>query len=371
MQHKIDPVIEDFLDVMEGLVLEGCSDIHIKVGQPYVYRNASLLYRHDGDKLERAEVNKIVEHITPDGLLEQFRDVGSLDVAWTHPECGRFRVNMFLSSGEPTIAFRHVKGDIPVFKDLNLPDKLAELAQLRSGIIILSGATGSGKSTTLASIIEHMNTQEFLRILTIEDPIEYMFKDKLSVISQKEVGLDTKNFYDGLKFALRQDPDVVMIGEMRDSDSFGAALKAAETGHLILTTLHSDNAAQAVNRILDFYPSSEHDSLRRELANNLQAIVGQRLLPDVYDKPRPAVEIMTNPPAVKKLLLENKLDLLPSAIESGNDDGMQSFDQALYNMAQEGVITEEVALEYASVPESLRMNLKGIFLDRGRGIIGG
>ena len=360
----------NFNDTVEGVVLEGASDIHIKIAQPVVYRVAGILYRYDGPKISREDLRSIVDEIVPEESMELLKKQRALDFAWTHPEVGRFRVNVFMSNGEPAIAMRHVKDNVPEFADLHLPEILGKLALSRAGIIILTGSTGSGKSTTLASMIEYINTLEFQRIITIEDPIEYMFSDRLSVISQKEVGLDTLTFLDGLKYALRQDPDTIMIGELRDSDSFGSCLKAAETGHLIFTTLHADTPAQAIPRILDFYPSEEQNSVRKELATNIQAVIGQRLIPDVYGKARPAVEIMINTPTVKKLIMDDDLNKLSMAIEGGVDDGMQSFDQSLLKLIQDGHISTQVGLEYATNADNIRMNLKGIFLNKGGGIIG-
>ena len=224
---------------------------------------------------------------------------------------------------------------------------------------------------TLAAMIEHINQNLRKHIITIEDPIEYEFKDKKSVIEQREVGLDTETFYSALVHVLRQDPDVIMIGEMRNKESFDAALQASDTGHLVLTTLHSTNASQAVTRILDFYEKSEQDSIRSALAINIRAICAQRLLPRaIGGGVIPAVEILINTALVRKLINENKLEKLPAAIENSKDDGMQSFNQSLLGLVNEGLITEEDALKAATNPEALKMNLRGIFLDSKSEIMG-
>jgi twitching motility protein PilT len=264
---------------------------------------------------------------------------------------------------------RYVKAAIPSFKELHLPEQIAKIARAPRGIILVCGTTGCGKSSTLAAMIEHINQTEKCHIITLEDPIEYVFEDRLSVIEQREIGLDTLSFERALSHVMRQDPDVIMIGEMRDSQSFMAALAAADTGHLVLTTLHTTTAYQAIGRILDFFPAQERDQIRRQIANNLQAVICQRLVPAVAGSVVPAVEIMINSGTVRKLIEDNRLDKLSAAIETGNEEGMQTFNQSLYKLVKAKMISEENALAYASNPDALRMNLKGIFLDESRRIL--
>ena len=285
------------------------------------------------------------------------------------PDVGRFRVNVFYGQGEPAIAFRHVKARIPTLEELNLPEVLNTLIDAPRGIVILSGATGSGKSSTLAALIGGINRKYERRIITVEDPIEYTFTDDRSIITQREVGLDTTSFGGSLRQVLRQDPDIILIGEIRDAETLRIALLAAETGHLVFTTLHASSAALAVPRLLDEFPKSERDQSRQALAANLQAIICQRLIPDVDGVVIPAVEILFNTPTVKKLLSSDRLDVLPAAIETGGEDGMQTFDQAIYKLIKEGRVTEQDGMEYASNADQLRMNLQGIFLDDSRRIL--
>jgi twitching motility protein PilT len=262
-----------------------------------------------------------------------------------------------------------VKAHAPSFDELHLPEQLGEIASAERGIILVSGSTGCGKSSTLAAMIDHINQHEKCHIITLEDPIEYVFEDKQSVIEQREVGLDTLSFERALVHVMRQDPDVIMIGEMRDSQSFMAALAAADTGHLVLTTLHTTTAYSAIGRILDFFPAHERDQIRRQLAANLQAVICQRLVPAIAGSVVPAVEIMVNTPTVRKLLDENRLDTLFAAIETGGEDGMQTFNQSLYKLVKAEMITEENALARATNPDSLKMNFRGIFLDESRRIL--
>jgi len=359
-------IIQNLLDRAVEL---GASDVHIKSGQRPVLRIEGTLQESEFGVVSVRDAWRIVENLLPEHVREGFDREHEAD--FSHEEgANRFRVNCFLSHGAPTFALRHVKTAIPNFEQLNLPDLLGRIALSPRGIIMTTGTTGSGKSTTLAAVINHINTSECRRIITIEDPIEYLFHDIKSIISQREVGLDTGAFRAALKHVMRQDPDVIMIGEMRDAESFLAALTAAETGHLVLTTLHSGTANQSINRILDFYPPDEQNQVRMALASTLRAVICQRLVPAVGGGVVPAVEIMINTPTVRKLLEKNQTEVLAAAIETGTDDGMQTFNQAIYQWIKKGKVSEEDGLRQATNPETLRMNLKGIFLDEARRILG-
>jgi twitching motility protein PilT len=264
---------------------------------------------------------------------------------------------------------RYVKTDVPGFEELGLLEQIKKIAEAPRGIVLLAGSTGCGKSTTLAAMIEHINNNFKKHIITLEDPIEFVFEDNQSVIEQREVGLDTMSFHHALKHVLRQDPDIIMVGEMRDDISFAAAMSAADTGHLVLSTLHTTTAAQSVTRILDFFKAEEREQVRRQLAGALRGVVCQRMVDTVENKITPALEIMLNTPLIKKLIEENRLDKLSSAIETGTDDGMISFNQSLFNLVKSGRVTEKEALSKATNPQALEMNFKGIFLDEGRRII--
>jgi pilus retraction protein PilT len=259
---------------------------------------------------------------------------------------------------------------VPPFEELGLLPVLRDLAEAPRGIILLAGTTGCGKSTTLAAMIEHINTHFKRHIITLEDPIEYVFEDNQSVVEQREVGLDTLSFQHALKHVLRQDPDVIMIGEMRDAISFQAAMSAADTGHLVLSTLHTTNSSQSVIRILDFFKADDREQVRRQLSGTLKAVITQRMMRTIQGGVTVAQEVLINSPTVRKLIEENRLDKLPAAIETGVEDGMQSFNQGLYNLVKEGKVSEEEALNKATNPQALEMNFKGIFLDEGRRILG-
>lgn len=356
-------------ELLAAAVAHGASDVHLKPGYPPVFRIDSELVNAGETPLTVEDVDRFVEEILPSHQHVLYLQENEADFSLAIEGAGRFRVNVFRGTGSSAIALRHVKDRVPTFEELHLPPILQELALSPRGIILTTGTTGSGKSTTLAAIINHINQNLRSRILTVEDPVEYVFADALSIISQREVGLDTRSFPAALKRILRQDPDVIMIGEMRDAESFMAALAAAETGHLVLSTLHTGTASQTVMRILDFFPAAERDQLRMSLADNLRAVICQRLVPATAGGVRPATEIMINTGTVRKLIEKNMLDKLPAAIETGNEDGMQTFNQCIYAMIKAGVITEEIGLHYADNPEALRMNLKGVFLDEGRRIL--
>jgi twitching motility protein PilT len=314
-------------------------------------------------------MNSVVAKITPVHLTQKLEAEREIDFSYFVPGLGRYRTNLFQQRGEWCLAMRYVKTKVPSFQELGLLEQIKKIAESPRGIVLLSGSTGCGKSTTLAAMVEHINNNFKKHLITLEDPIEYVFEDNQSVIEQREVGLDTLSFHHALKHVLRQDPDIIMIGEMRDDISFTAAMSAADTGHLVLSTLHTTNASQSVNRILDFFAADEREQIRRQLAGTLRAVVCQRMVTSVAGSMTPALEILLNSATVKKLIEENRLDKLPAAIETGIDDGMITFNQSLFNLVKEGKVTEKEALAKATNPQALEMNFKGIFLDEGRRIL--
>src|ERR1043166_666004 len=347
----------------------GASDIHVKAGHHATIRISGELFPVQVDPPTKEQVEEIVRHIVPRHLDARLEREKEGDFSYLDESLGRFRANVFHQRGQLCLAMRYVKAHIPSFAELHLPEQLGKIASAERGIVLVTGATGCGKSSTLAAMLEHINQNEKSNMITLEDPIEYIFEDKQSVIEQREVGLDTLSFERALVHVMRQDPDVIMIGEMRDSQSFMAALSAADTGHLVLTTLHTNTAYSAIGRILDFFPAHERDQIRRQLAGNLRAVVCQRLVPAIAGGVVPAVEIMINTPTVRKLIEENRVDKLSAAIETGTEDGMQTFNQSLFKLVKAKMITEENALARATNPEALKMNFRGIFLDESRRIL--
>ena len=356
-------------ELLEKAVRLGASDVHLKPMQEPFYRIQSRLVESGFEKLTPAAMERIVADLLPPHQAARFQTEHEADFSHYEDGVGRFRVNVYLAQGVPTMALRHVKKDIPTLADLRLPPQLNRLAEAERGIVILSGTTGSGKSTTLAAIIGQINRTQRRRIITVEDPVEFVFEDDQSVITQREIGLDTLSFANALKHLMRQDPDVILIGEMHNHNSIRTTLLAAETGHLVLTTLHAGTADLTVPRILDVFPTDEQQQIRMAFAANLYAVVCQRLLHDLEGRLCPAVEIMFNTPTVRKIIEKNQLELLGVAISTGGDDGMQNFNQSVYQLIKSGVITEEEGLQAATNPEALRMNLQGIFLDESRRIL--
>ncbi len=361
--------MEIFHRILQTAIEGGASDVHLKIGGPVIFRINRQLIAIQAPVPTAPWMEEVVQAMVPRHLQRRLEADHEVDFSYFVPGIGRFRTNLFQQKGEYCLSMRYVKTKVPSFEELGLLPILKQIAESPRGIVLLSGTTGCGKSTTLAAMIEHINANFKKHIITLEDPIEYVFEDNQSVIEQREVGLDTLSFEAGLKHVLRQDPDVIMIGEMRDAISFSAAMSAADTGHLVLSTLHTTNASQSVGRILDFFKADERDQVRRQLSSTLQAVVCQRMVTTVHGTVMPALEIMINTATVKKLLEENRLDKLAAAIETGVEDGMQNFNQALYNLVKEKKVTEKEALAKATNPQALEMNFKGIFLDEARRIL--
>lgn len=362
--------MELFYKILKIAVDGHASDVHIKIGTPVIFRINRELIAIECPHPTEDWINKVVAAITPQHIKKKIEEEREADFSYYIPNVGRFRTNLFQQRGQWCLAMRYVKTNVPSFEELGLLPQIRKIAESPRGIVLVAGSTGSGKSTTLAAMIEHINGNYKKHVITLEDPIEFVFEDNQSVIEQREVGLDTLSFHHALKHVLRQDPDIIMVGEMRDSVSFAAAMSAADTGHLVLSTLHTTNASQSITRILDFFEANEREQVRRQLAGTLQAVICQRMVPTVSGKMTPALEIMINTGTVKKLIEENRLDKLAVAIETGTDDGMLTFNQALFTLVKQGKVSEKEALAKATNAQALEMNFKGIFLDEGRRILG-
>jgi pilus retraction protein PilT len=362
--------MEVFTRILKAAVEAHASDIHIKVGGPVILRISRQLVAIEAPTPTAEWLDNVISHIVPHHMKKHFEEAREADFSYMIPGVGRFRTNVFQQRGDMAIAMRYVKAQVPDFEALGLPSILKTVAEAPRGIVLLAGTTGSGKSTSLAAMIEHINANFRKHIVTMEDPIEYVFEDNQSVIEQREVGLDTETFYTGLRASLRQDPDVIMIGEMRDATTFAAAISAADTGHLVLSTVHTTNASQSIGRILDFFKADEREQIRRQLAGTLRAVICQRMVPTLDGRMTPACEILLNTPVVRKMIEENRLDKLGAAIETGHDDGMQDFNKAVLDLFNAGRISKEEAMAKAGNAAALEMNLKGIFLTQGSRILG-
>lgn len=344
------------------------SDLHLKVGSPPFMRLAGKLRQMQLPEMSTSDVAKLTLPMLNDRMNRILEETGGVDFAHTLPnDEGRFRVNLFRQRGTLSLVGRRVNNEIPDFKSLHLPPILEELSSFTQGMILLAGVTGSGKSTTIASMIEYINQKRRVHIVTIEDPIEFLFKDKKSIINQREVGMDVIDWETAMKHVVREDPDVIFVGEMRDRDTFHTALQAAETGHLVFGTIHASTAPSTIGRILDLFPTAMHESLRSSLAFNMRAILAQKLLPSIKEKVQrvPVCEIMVFNPTVQKLVLESQDEKLADAIAIATGEGMRDFTESLKELIDQDFIERAAAFEVAPSAERLRMALKGIKFERG------
>ncbi|MFC1750939.1 PilT/PilU family type 4a pilus ATPase [Pseudomonadota bacterium] len=348
---------------------KNASDLYFSTNSPPCIKIEGVTSHVGQNRLKPGVVRNLAySMLTPDQVKE-FEETLEMDIAISAKDVGRFRVNVFRQRGEAAIVIRYISADISSVQQLNLPSTLSDLVMKPRGLILMVGTTGSGKSTTLASMINHRNRNKTGHILTIEDPIEYIHQHQQSIVNQREVGIDTHSYSDALRRAMREAPDVIMIGEIRDRETMKQAIAYADTGHLCLSTLHATNAYQTIERIANFFPENMHNQLFMDLSMNLTAIVSQRLVIGKNKKRIPAVEILLNTPHVSDLIKKGCIDDLQEAMEQSSVVGMQTFDQALYNLYEEGKIEEEEALEHAESRNnlSLRMRLthSGAALDEG------
>ena len=352
-----------FKNMVQAMLDKNASDLHLRVGLRPTLRVIGKLVYIDDQRMLHDDMEKVISQILNDDQKTRFHQRREMDLALSISKMGRFRINLYKQRGTIGVAIRRVNTKVPTFNELNLPDSIKDIADNKRGIVIVTGTTGSGKSTTLASMVEHINDYRTDNILTIEDPIEYIFRDKKSIISQREVGGDTESFAAALRHAFRQDPDIIMVGEIRDADTMNTALTAADTGHLVLTTLHTLNAVETISRIISFFPPHQHQQIRLLLGGTLRAIICQRLLPRV-DKPGrvPAVEVLISTAAIREAIIDPmKTNTILDLIESGNIQyGMQSFDQSIMKLYKSGYISYEEALVHCTNPDDFDLRVKGI-----------
>ncbi len=341
------------------------SDLHMKTGRPPIIRVHGALKELNRGPIDAAEMASLLFPMMNERLKEIFDKEGGADFAYTVDVDGvtwRFRVNMLQQLGKIGLVARRVNNKIPDFRGLYLPPVMADLCTFDQGMILLAGVTGSGKSTTIASMLDYINHREAVHILTLEDPIEFVFTEDKALINQREIGIDVKDFSIGMKHAVREDPDIILVGEMRDEETFMTAIHAAETGHLVFGTIHASTAPSTIGRILDLFPEDLHAAIRSAIAFNMKAIIAQKLLPSI--KPGvgrvPTCEIMTFSPMIKKLVLEGKDEKLADAIRIGAQEGMQDFTMSLKQLIDDELIDRPTAFEVAPNKEALKMALKGI-----------
>ncbi len=352
--------IQRLLGAMKKL---DASDLHIKVGIPPVYRINGVLRHVAGEPVTEDEADHLLDPLLNDTQKARYQETGNLDFATHLADGDRFRINMFRSGGHTHAAIRRVKADIPTYANLHLPPIYGELIdKTMEGLVLVVGVTGSGKSSTLAAMIEHINATRSENIITIEDPVEFRFTPKKSIVSQRELGIDVADYKSALKYIVREDPDVVFIGEMRDHDTVLAAVQAAETGHLVFGSMHTADTMQAFSRILEFFPSHEHGFLRHALSNTLKGVCAQRLLPAVENFEVgvvPACEVLIGTPTVREKIRQGEDADLP-AIVGRNEEGMQSFTHALADLVKKEWVAMSTAMDYAPNREALASMLKGV-----------
>ena len=338
----------ELIDLIKYAIENNASDIHITVGIPPVFRIDGVLKYFNNDKLSPKDVEKMVKEILDEEQFEELKVKGEIDISYAKPGISRFRVNIYKQRGSYAIALRIIPFKIPTMEELGLPQVVKSLARLPRGLILVTGPTGSGKSTTLASIIDLINNEKNYHILTLEDPIEYLHKHNNSMINQREIGTDSNSFANALRSALRQDPDVILVGEMRDLETMSITLTAAETGHLVLSTLHTIGAAKTIDRIIDVFPPHQQQQIRVQLASVLQAIISQQLLPKASGVGRVAAfEIMIATPAIRNLIREGKVHQIDTIIQTSRKHGMQTMDNSLLELYQKGIISKNTLLSQA------------------------
>jgi twitching motility protein PilT len=352
----------DIADILKDAVEKDASDIHIKVGNVPLARidgELEAIYP-EGERLMPPDTERMMRELLPEQRIKDFENNNEADFAYAAPGLGRFRVNAFRQRGSVSLILRAIPFEAPSLEQLGLPSVVRELAEQERGVVLVTGTTGSGKSTTLAAMVRHINENMAKHIVTIEDPIEYLYRDARSEINQREVGADTDSFQQALRRVLRQDPDVILIGEMRDQVTVQTALSAAETGHLVFSTLHTADAGETINRILEFYEPHEQMQARSMIASVLKGVISQRLVQESDGEGRVAIlEVLRQTGRVSDTIKDGDVSLLPEIIAEGSFYGMQTFDQALYDAVTAGKITMETALSAASRPHDFKLLVQG------------
>jgi twitching motility protein PilT len=349
--------------LLTAIVEKKASDLHMRVGVPPVLRIDGALYRLQGDPVSAADMEQVFKDLMNETQYATFNQTHELDFAYGLRGVGRFRINAYSQRGTPSLAIRTIRTDVPKFDELALPDVILDIAMNKRGLILVTGTTGSGKSTLLASMIDHINTHASMNVVTIEDPVEFLHRDKKSIIVQREIGMDTRDFPTALRSSFRQDPDIILIGEIRDTITMEIALSASDTGHLVLSTLHTMNAVETLSRIISFFPPHQHNQVRLVLSTVLVAVVSLRLLPRKDGHGRvPAAEVLINNAAITEYIRDpDKSHLIMTAMAEGYTQyGSQTFDQSLLQLYRDDFITLQIAKQYANNPDDFELKIKGV-----------
>lgn len=345
-------------ELLEEMVRQDASDLYITVDSPPMYRVEGVTFPWGERKYSPEETETMSMSLMSETQKRYFNRRWEMNLSISYPNLGRFRVNILRQRGYFGLVFRHIKIYIKTIDELGLPQIFKELSMVKRGLVLVAGRTGSGKSTTLAALIDYRNSNDTGHIVTVEDPIEFVHSHKMSIISQREIGIDTHGYASALKHTLRQAPDVILIGEIRDVETMEAAIDYAETGHLCLSTIHANNANQAIERIMNFFASERHRQIYLQLSLNLKSIISQRLIPNVDGTRVAAVEILLDTPRVKDLIHKGQVDLLKETMAQGTVEGMQTFDQSLFDLYRQGIIDFDTAVDYADSANDLRLRIK-------------
>lgn len=338
------------------------SDVHITVGLPPKMRINGILVDMDYPRLLPPDTEAVISTMMSDKRLQQFEELGEIDFSYSIPQIGRYRVNVFHQRGSMAASIRLVSTKIPLPEELGIPKSVVDLYQKKRGLVLVTGPTGSGKSTTLASIIDRINSMREVHVITLEDPIEYLHNHKKAMVNQREVGLDTHSYSNALRAALREDPDVILVGEMRDLETISTAITAAETGHLVLSTLHTIGAASTIDRIVDVFPPHQQQQIRVQLSMVLESVISQQLIPTADKKGRVAAfEVMHSTPAIKNLIREAKSPQINSTIQTSKKLGMQTMDDAIFDLYMKGDIDKENAVSYAQDSQIMEKRIDNAF----------
>lgn len=349
------------IDIKEVLTLakeKGASDVHITVGVPPRFRIYGRLVSTDFPKMLPPDTEAVMNSIMTEEQKAKFEERGEFDMSYGIAQLGRYRVNVFKQRGTIAMAFRVVNTDIPDPEKLGVPSSVIDLYNRKRGLVLVTGPTGSGKSTTLAAIINKINKERDAHIITLEDPIEYLHSHSMSMVNQREVGLDTRSYADALRAALREDPDVILVGEMRDFETISVAITAAETGHLVLSTLHTIGAASTVDRVIDVFPPHQQQQIRIQLANTLEAVISQQLIPTIDGSRRVAAfEVLHATNAIKNLIREGKSHQMATVMQTNKKMGMMLMDEAILQLFYDGLISKEMAIQFAVDPDAMSMRV--------------
>ncbi len=352
----------NIISLLKSAVANGISDIHLKINEPPAVRKDGKIIKSKLPPLTEDDFFQVLEILIPASFRNKAFDTFDADFSYDLPGVSRFRVNLSRELGKMFLVIRVISLHIPTIEELNLPKSIEKFTMFSNGIILVTGATGSGKSSTLAAMINHINNTQEKHIITIEDPVEYLFVSNKCIITQRQLEIDTPSFPEGIKYALRQDPDVILIGEVRDSETMSAALKAAETGHLVLATMHTNDAIQTINRALGFFEPKDRDTMKKQIAESLRGTISQRLIPRLDKNGRiPACEILVNTPTIKDFIIRDSMEQIYELVKKGNFNEMISLNLSLFNLYKAGVISKENALAFSDNKIELQQYMRGAF----------